>query len=696
MKRLPSFNQSTISREASASSNPAKATSARRSRTNNGQVGDEAFDSTSDQSSLDDQPAKLPSLIGNFAARDTTERTQPVRRRLSSAGEANGILKDKQKLVRKFGKENDQPPALDEFDDTQDPNTLGRKISRPVEDFNTRLAENAHEPTRDCDVIAQPDDHEVRSPLNKNSSSTAPTASIVQSAFDRMRPRRKSPEVATITIGSKTTTSILGSSVCSQRKTSPTPSTSSKPRTSDTSKQQFSSSMRAFAAPGSELIQTVGLPQSKALPNKIRPIHQSDSGSEDALEDDDEDDEQGSDDERPQAEVSELADEASVGSESDDDYVDEDEKKALEEARVAKMIEQAEEAASMPSEDRKRRAQQALKGSNAKDSTTELVQRIGISIEKIKHNIQSLQAAIPSIRSPPHPTNHTPSTTLHTSPSDSTVPDRLTLTVTKSDFPSLHIIGQFNLGFILATRAHTDLFIIDQHASDEKINFERLQATTTMQNQRLVHPLKLHLTAADEEIVLENQDILLRNGFVVDIDTTGSNPVGQRIALLSLPMSKETTFSPSDLEELIALLADSPPPPPLAAGSSARTIPRPSRIRRLLAMRACRSSVMIGKVMNKGIMRRLVGRMGQIDKPWNCPHGRPTMRHVCGLEGVGGWVGGPVGEDEGGEGADVVDWRGWIEGLREADGGEAEDDGTSEEMRGEEACDCREEMEEDK
>lgn len=49
----------------------------------------------------------------------------------------------------------------------------------------------------------------------------------------------------------------------------------------------------------------------------------------------------------------------------------------------------------------------------------------------------------------------------------------------KKDFMSLDIIGQFNKGFILAMiRSKGDLFIIDQHASDEKFNFEMLSKTT--------------------------------------------------------------------------------------------------------------------------------------------------------------------------------------------------------------------------
>lgn len=44
---------------------------------------------------------------------------------------------------------------------------------------------------------------------------------------------------------------------------------------------------------------------------------------------------------------------------------------------------------------------------------------------------------------------------------------------------------QFNMGFIIA-RLGNDLFIIDQHATDEKFNFETLMKTTVIQSQRLI------------------------------------------------------------------------------------------------------------------------------------------------------------------------------------------------------------------
>ena len=145
----------------------------------------------------------------------------------------------------------------------------------------------------------------------------------------------------------------------------------------------------------------------------------------------------------------------------------------------------------------------------------------------------------------------------------------------------------------------------------------------------------------EEEIVIEHQSALEANGFLVSVDEEAM--VGERCQLISLPLSKEVTFELRDLEELISLISESPPPSSFPAGAvnatSAQTalqrhIPRPSRVRKMFAMRACRSSVMIGKSLAKAQMAKLVRNMGTIEKPWNCPHGRPTMRHLCGL---GAW-----------------------------------------------------------
>ena len=78
----------------------------------------------------------------------------------------------------------------------------------------------------------------------------------------------------------------------------------------------------------------------------------------------------------------------------------------------------------------------------------------------------------------------------------------LSRVISKADFDRMQVLGQFNKGFIIArlttdemvalkgekkaTMGSDDLFIIDQHASDEKYNFETLQRTTVIKAQSLI------------------------------------------------------------------------------------------------------------------------------------------------------------------------------------------------------------------
>ena len=66
----------------------------------------------------------------------------------------------------------------------------------------------------------------------------------------------------------------------------------------------------------------------------------------------------------------------------------------------------------------------------------------------------------------------------------------------KSDFARMAVVGQFNLGFIIA-RLDDELFIIDQHAADEKYNFERLQAITRLNRQPMMQHQLLEVTPAE-------------------------------------------------------------------------------------------------------------------------------------------------------------------------------------------------------
>jgi len=225
--------------------------------------------------------------------------------------------------------------------------------------------------------------------------------------------------------------------------------------------------------------------------------------------------------------------------------------------------------------------------------------------------------------------------------SDEKAVEALSLVIDKTDFMSMEVVGQFNLGFIIARRSAftpgsrtldgdgngcvDDLFIVDQHAADEKYNFETLQQTTKIKSQRLFRPQPLELTAADELLATENIDILRQNGFEIEIDEDSAFGEGRRLNLVAQPTSKSTIFDVKDLEELLHLMQDRP------TGQMVRC----SKARAMFAMRACRKSVMVGTALDRRQMTSVIRHMGTMNQPWNCPHGRPTMRHLSDISGAG-------------------------------------------------------------
>ena len=134
-------------------------------------------------------------------------------------------------------------------------------------------------------------------------------------------------------------------------------------------------------------------------------------------------------------------------------------------------------------------------------------------------------------------------------------------------------------------------------------------------------PRKLELPASEELTILEALPVFAANGFSFKVDEAA--PAGRRIALVAVPFSKSTRFGEQDVHELASILADRP-------GRMARL----PRIRAMFASRACRSAIMIGRPLALKAMGKLVTGMAELDQPWNCPHGRPTIRHLVDLNQV--------------------------------------------------------------
>ncbi|XP_038899185.1 DNA mismatch repair protein PMS1 isoform X1 [Benincasa hispida] len=200
----------------------------------------------------------------------------------------------------------------------------------------------------------------------------------------------------------------------------------------------------------------------------------------------------------------------------------------------------------------------------------------------------------------------------------------------KKDFSRMKVIGQFNLGFIIG-KLDQDLFIVDQHAADEKYNFERLSQSTILNQQPLLRPLRLELSAEEEVVVSIHMDVFRKNGFTIEEDPRALS--SNRFRLKAVPFSKNITFGVEDVKDLISTLADSEGECSIIGSYRMDTADSvcPSRVRAMLASRACRSSVMIGDPLGRNEMQKILEHLAELKSPWNCPHGRPTMRHLVDL-----------------------------------------------------------------
>jgi DNA mismatch repair protein PMS2 len=197
--------------------------------------------------------------------------------------------------------------------------------------------------------------------------------------------------------------------------------------------------------------------------------------------------------------------------------------------------------------------------------------------------------------------------------------------------------------------------------------FELLQRTTQLHQQPLLRPLPVETSAALELVIAEHAEIFVQNGFKIAVDLTAAP--GQRVQLQSVPFSKTVQFGVDDVNELASMISERTGSSDHifdtngmdermsktylslkndavgsarsgndaaqgSAGSSSRGTPRLPKLVAMYASRACRSAIMIGTALKQAEMEGVVHRLQGVEQPWNCPHGRPTLRHLVDLVGL--------------------------------------------------------------
>ncbi len=154
------------------------------------------------------------------------------------------------------------------------------------------------------------------------------------------------------------------------------------------------------------------------------------------------------------------------------------------------------------------------------------------------------------------------------------------------------------------------MILIDQHAAHEKVKYEALVAqlkTGGVTSQNLMPPMIVTLSGREEEILKRYLTYFSQIGF--EIEPFGGNSYAVYAAPCELYGNCSEAFLQSLLNDL-----------------SAEQVPDvPEAVTRRLAMLACKSAVKGGKRMDQREMQALLEQLLELENPYQCPHGRPTM-----------------------------------------------------------------------
>jgi len=184
-------------------------------------------------------------------------------------------------------------------------------------------------------------------------------------------------------------------------------------------------------------------------------------------------------------------------------------------------------------------------------------------------------------------------------------------------------LGQFR-GTYLLLEAGDDLLVVDQHAAHERVNFERLRAAVgggrtddgegaeggSVPTRRLDPPETVSLPPGETATVEAERETLRELGF--NADPFG----GGTVRLRTVPAPLGRVADVDAFRETVAALHAGDVPDPADARDD------------LLADLACHPSLKAGDELADADARELVDRLAACERPFACPHGRPTVLTV--------------------------------------------------------------------
>jgi DNA mismatch repair protein MutL len=177
----------------------------------------------------------------------------------------------------------------------------------------------------------------------------------------------------------------------------------------------------------------------------------------------------------------------------------------------------------------------------------------------------------------------------------------------------MRLLGQLHDTYLVAETPE-GLVLVDQHAADERVNYERLHdlldgETTT---QALAEPAELEFTAREAALFEDHAEALASLGF--HATRTGERTVEVR----TVPTALDETLDAALLRDALVDLS--------GGDEESQTVDAVADD--LLADLACHPSVTGNTSLAEGSALDLLAALDGCENPYACPHGRPTVVRI--------------------------------------------------------------------
>lgn len=179
-------------------------------------------------------------------------------------------------------------------------------------------------------------------------------------------------------------------------------------------------------------------------------------------------------------------------------------------------------------------------------------------------------------------------------------------------YGSLRLVGMAHATYLLC-EGPDGLYVIDQHAADERVGFDRLRralTSGTVAVQRLLVPETVTLSAAEVAMLAEHEDEI--GGLGVELRSAGPSAV----AVHGVPKVLARARPDRIVRDLLAELSKAGE----RAFGGAKDL--------VLATMACHAAVRAGDVLSREQAEALLASLDGVDFSGHCPHGRPVVTRL--------------------------------------------------------------------